>query len=86
MDEWVHLRAEICGACARFHVDDMETPAPAVPKMFGGTNLHSDAGLYVDNGTERNFKNLQVTHTDEPEQQRRNARAAPFNWKEPPSP
>ncbi len=64
MDEWIHLKAEIAGAGAKFYVDDMETPALAVDEMFGGAELRGGVGLYVDNGTEGNFKNLQVTYAD----------------------
>ena len=64
MDEWVHLKAEIAGAAARFYVDDMATPALAVEEMFGGADARGGVGLYVDNGTEGNFKNLTVTYAD----------------------
>lgn len=64
MDEWIHLKAEIAGAEAKFYVDDMETPALEVSEMFGGADLRGGVGLYVDNGTEGNFKNFQVTYAD----------------------
>ena len=64
MDKWIHLKAEIAGAGAKFYVDDMETPALVVDAMFGGAELRGGVGLYVDNGTEGNFKNLQVTYAD----------------------
>ncbi len=64
MDEWIHLKAEVEGASAKFYVDDMETPALVVDKMFGGADLRGGVGLYVDNGTEGNFKNLTVTYAD----------------------
>ena len=64
MDKWIHLKAEIAGAGAKFYVDDMETPALVVDEMFGGAELRGGVGLYVDNGTEGNFKNLQVTYAD----------------------
>lgn len=64
MDEWIHLKAEIAGASAKFYVDDMETPALVVNEMFGGSDLRGGVGLYVDNGTEGNFKNFKVTCTD----------------------
>ena len=64
MDEWIHLKAEIAGAGAKFYVDDMETPALVVDEMFGGAELRGGVGLYVDNGTAGNFKNLQVTYAD----------------------
>ena len=64
MDEWIHLKAEIAGAEAKFYVDDMETPALVVDEMFGGAEMRGGVGLYVDNGTEGNFKNLQVTYAD----------------------
>ena len=64
MDEWIHIKAEVAGASARFYVDDMETPALVVPEMFGGADLRGGVGLYVDNGTEGNFKNLKVTYAD----------------------
>lgn len=64
LDEWIHLKGEVNGASARFYVDDMETPALVVDKMFGGADLRGGVGLYVDNGTEGNFKNLQVTYAD----------------------
>lgn len=64
MDEWVHLKADIEGAGATFYVDDMETPALVVPKMFGDASMRGGVGLYVDNGTEGNFKNFKVTYAD----------------------
>lgn len=64
MDEWIHLKAEIAGAGAKFYVDDMETPALVVDEMFGGAEARGGVGLYVDNGTEGNFKNFQVTYAD----------------------
>lgn len=64
MDEWVHLKAEVKGASARFYVDDIETPALVVPEMFGGAEARGGVGLYVDNGTEGNFKNFHVTYAD----------------------
>ena len=64
MDEWIHLKAEVAGASARFYVDDMEAPALVVGEMFGGADLRGGVGLYVDNGTEGNFKNLKVTYAD----------------------
>ena len=64
MDEWIHLKTEVAGASAKFYVDDMDTPALVVNEMFGGSDLRGGVGLYVDNGTEGNFKNLLVTCTD----------------------
>ena len=64
MDEWIHLKAEVADAGAKFYVDDMETPALVVNEMFGGADLRGGVGLYVDNGTEGNFKNLKVTCAD----------------------
>ena len=64
MDEWVHLKAEVAGASARFYVDDMETPALVVDGMFGGAEARGSVGLYVDNGTQGHFKNLKVTCAD----------------------
>ena len=64
MDEWVHIKAEVAGASAKFYVDDMETPALVVDEMFGGANARGGVGLYVDNGTEGNFKNLSVICED----------------------
>ncbi len=64
LDEWIHLKGEVTDAGARFYVDDMETPALVVDQMFGGADLRGGIGLYVDNGTEGNFKNLQVTYAD----------------------
>ena len=64
MDEWIHIKAEIAGASARFYVDDMETPALIVDGMFGGAEACGSVGLYVDNGTQGHFKNLKVTCAD----------------------
>lgn len=64
MDEWIHLKAEVSGAGAKFYVDNMEAPALVVSQMFGGAALRGGVGLYVDNGTEGNFKNLTVTYAD----------------------
>ena len=35
MDEWIHLKAEVAGASARFYVDNMDVPALVVNEMFG---------------------------------------------------
>ena len=64
MDEWIHLKAEVDGASARFYVDDMDAPALVVDGMFGGADLRGSVGLYVDNGTQGHFKNLKVTCAD----------------------
>ena len=64
MDEWVHIKAEVGGASAKFYVDDMETPALVVDEMFQGADLRGAVGLYVDNGTQGHFKNLKVTYAD----------------------
>lgn len=64
MDEWVHIKAEVANGSASFYVDDMEAPALEVPEMFGGAGMRGGIGLYVDNGTEGNFKNLQVRYAD----------------------
>ena len=64
MDEWIHLKAEVDGASARFYVDDMDAPALVVDGMFGGADLRGGVGLYVDNGTQGHFKNLKVTCAD----------------------
>ncbi|MDO4808323.1 MAG: hypothetical protein Q4A07_13860, partial [Coriobacteriales bacterium] len=64
MDEWVHIKAEVADAGAKFYVDDMEAPALVVDKMFGGADLRGGMGLYVDNGTQGHFRNLKVTCVD----------------------
>lgn len=64
MDEWVHLKAEVAGAEARFYVDDMCAPALVVPQMFAGAEARGGIGLYVDNGTDGLFRNLRVTCAD----------------------
>jgi hypothetical protein len=64
MDEWIHLKAEVEGAGARFYVDDMETPALVVDGLFGGADARGGVGFYVDNGTEGNFRNLSITYAD----------------------
>ena len=64
MDEWIHLKAEIAGAGAKFYVDDMEAPALVVDELFGGADLRGGVGLYVDNGTQGHFRNLTVTYAD----------------------
>jgi hypothetical protein len=64
MDEWIHIKAEVAGASARFYVDDMETPALVVDEMFGGAEARGSVGLYVDNGTQGHFRNLKVTCAD----------------------
>ena len=64
MDEWIHIRAEVAGASAKFYVDDMDTPALVVDEMFGGADLRGGVGLYVDNGTQGHFRNLKVICAD----------------------
>ena len=64
MDEWIHIKADVAGASAKFYVDDMETPALVVDEMFQGADLRGAVGLYVDNGTQGHFKNLKVTYAD----------------------
>jgi hypothetical protein len=64
MDEWIHLKAEVAGASARFYVDDMDSPTLFVDGLFGGADLRGGVGLYVDNGTQGHFRNLRVTCAD----------------------
>ena len=64
MDEWVHIKAEVAGSEGRFYVEDMETPALVVPKMFHGEGARGGVGLYVDNGTDGLFRNLRVSCAD----------------------
>ena len=64
MDEWVHIKAEVAGASAKFYVDDMDSPALVVPQMFGGSDARGAVGLYVDNGTQGHFKNLAISYAD----------------------
>ena len=64
MDEWIKIKAEVEGASARFFVDDMETSALEVAEMFHGAEPRGAVGLYVDNGTEGFFRNLQITCAD----------------------
>ena len=64
MDEWVHIKAEVAGTEGRFFVDDMDSPALVVPKMFAGDSARGGVGLYVDNGTDGLFRNVRVTCTD----------------------
>ena len=64
MDEWVHIKAEVAGSEGRFYVNDMETPALVVPKMFHGADARGGVGLYVDNGTDGLFRNLRVSCAD----------------------
>ena len=64
MDEWIHLKAEVEGARAKFYVNDMEAPALVVDELFDGADARGGVGLYVDNGTEGNFKNLTVSYAD----------------------
>ncbi|MBR3224365.1 MAG: hypothetical protein IKF78_03490 [Atopobiaceae bacterium] len=64
MDEWVHIKAEVTGASAKFYVDNMDAPALVVPQMFGGSDARGAVGLYVDNGTQGHFKNLTISYAD----------------------
>ena len=64
MDEWVHIKAEVAGVEGRFYMDDMDTPALVVPRMFAGAEARGGVGLYVDNGTDGLFRNLRVTCAD----------------------
>ena len=64
MDEWGRIKCEVRGTEGRFYVDDMGTPALVVPHMFLGADARGGVGLYVDNGTDGLFRNLQVTCDD----------------------
>ena len=64
VDVWAHIKAEIADSEGRFYVDNMDDPALVVPQMFAGAEACGGVGLYVDNGTDGLFRNLQVTYAD----------------------
>jgi len=64
MDEWVHIKAEVADASAKFYVDNMDTPALVVSELLGDASARGGVGLYVDNGTDGLFRNLTITCTD----------------------
>lgn len=64
MDTWITLKGVIEDGHAAFFVDDMDTPALTVDALFHGRDARGAIGLYVDNGTEGNFRNLRVRYAD----------------------
>ncbi len=61
LNQWVHLRAVIQGACAKFYLNNETEPTLCVDGMFHGSEAHGSVGLFVDIGTEAFFRNLKIT-------------------------
>lgn len=61
LNQWVHLKAEIRGTCAKFYLNNEAETTLCVDEMFHGADAHGSVGLFVDIGTEAFFKNLKIT-------------------------
>lgn len=62
LNEWSHIRAEIKGAEARFFVDGVNILT--VNGLKHGAGARGSVGLYVDNGTDGLFKDLEIRCDD----------------------
>lgn len=58
---WTKIRIEVDGEKAQLFVHDLEHPTIIVNDLKHGPDMKGGIGLYIDNGTEGFFKNLQVT-------------------------
>jgi len=58
--EWTHLRIEVSGAAARFYVGVATQPTLVVHDLKHGAAAHGTVGLFVDNGTDGHFRNLNI--------------------------
>lgn len=61
LDEWVHIKAVICGSHADFYLNGSGVPALSVSGLKLGAKASGAVGFFVDIGTEGFFKNLTVT-------------------------
>ena len=59
LNEWIHLKAEIEGECAKFYINDDEQPRLVVENMIHGDSQGS-IGFFSEIGTDAYFKNLKV--------------------------
>ncbi|MBT4939199.1 MAG: hypothetical protein HON14_08720 [Rhodospirillaceae bacterium] len=59
---WTKMRIEVDGDKAKLFVHDLEHPIIIVNDLKHGPDQKGGIALYIDNGTEGFFRNLQVTH------------------------
>ena len=59
---WTKMRIRVQGDKAKLFVHDQDQPTIMVNDLKHGSDQIGGIGLYIDNGTEGFFKNLNVTH------------------------
>jgi len=59
-DEWIHLRIEVSGARAQFHVNGATQPTLIVRDLKHGPDAHGTVGLWAGNGADCHFRNLSI--------------------------
>jgi hypothetical protein len=58
---WHRLRLEVAGATARAFIDDTASPTLIVSDLRSGANGSGQIGLFIDDGTDGFFSDLQIT-------------------------
>lgn len=61
LDEWLDLKIEITGNCAKFFINHSQQPVLVVNDLKHGAEKKGAIGLWVDVGTEGFFKDLKTT-------------------------
>lgn len=61
LDEWVDIRIEVVGPCARMFLNGESQPVLIVNDLKHGSNVSGSVGLWVEIGTEGFFKDLRIT-------------------------
>lgn len=61
LNEWIDLKIEVNGNCARFYINHSSQPVLVVNDLKHGNDKKGAIGLWVDIGTEGFFKDLKIT-------------------------
>lgn len=61
LDEWIDLKIEVEGECARLYLHHSAYPALVVNDLKHGPDKKGAIGLWVDVGTEGFFRDLKIT-------------------------
>jgi hypothetical protein len=60
--EWMKVKIEIKGTLAKLYINNSKQPVLIVNDLKHGADLHGLIGLWIDNGTEAYFSNLEILH------------------------